>query len=209
MRDMCDRFAAEGYAVVCAGDVRPGREGCRAGLHPGGHRQGPRLPHEAGRRQGDGRRRGRRGAPRGQETRHRRLLLRRHGRLVGRDAHQQVRGVVVLVRRRHRRHQGREAELPGADAFRREGRLDPDDRRRGDPRRAAEGGKPTSTWARSTASAATNAAATASPTTNWRSSARWSSSPSISAEHPRPASYLHRPGDRHARVGRRRMQRPP
>ena len=61
MRDMCDRFAAEGYAVVRAGALRPRRAGRGAGLHAGGHRQGPRLSHEAGRRQGDGRRRGRRG----------------------------------------------------------------------------------------------------------------------------------------------------
>ena len=41
---------------------------------------------------------------------------------------------------------------------------------------------PTSTRAPATASAATSAAASASRTTNWRSSARWRSSPSIWAE---------------------------
>ena len=63
MRDMCDRFAAQGYAVCAPALFRSCRERRRAGLHPGGHRQGPRLPHEAERCAGYAGRRGRRRTP--------------------------------------------------------------------------------------------------------------------------------------------------
>ena len=141
MRDMCDRFAAEGYAVVSPAIFDRAERGVELGytqedIDKG---RGYRMKLDDAKVMADVEAAATHLAR--QETRHRRVLLRRHGCLVGRDADQQVRGIVVLVRRRHRGHQGRAAELPGADAFRREGRLDPDDRRRGDPRRPAEGGK--------------------------------------------------------------------
>ena len=141
MRDMCDRFAAAGYAVCAPAlfdrvekgielgyaqeDIDKGR-GYRMKLDDAKVMQDVEAAaaHLAGRK-----------------TRDRRLLLRRHGRLVGRHPYQQVRRRIVLVRRRHRRHQGREAELPGADALRRNRCLDSDDRCRGDPRRTAKGGE--------------------------------------------------------------------
>ena len=55
MRDMCDRFAAAGYAVCAPALFDRVETRRRARLHPGRHRQGPRLPDEAERRPGDGR----------------------------------------------------------------------------------------------------------------------------------------------------------
>ena len=182
MRDMCDRFAAEGYAVCAPALFDRVEKGVELGYTQDDIAKGRDYRMKLDDAQGHGGRRGGGQSPRRQEARHRRLLLRRHGRLVGRDAHQQVCGVILLVRRRHRRHQGRAAELPGADAFRRDRRVDPDDRRGGRSAPRSRRWRPTSTWAPATASAATSAAASASRTTSWRSSARWRSSPGTWAD---------------------------
>lgn len=51
----------------------------------------------------------------------------------------EVRGLALLVRRRHSWHEERKSQPPGADGCRREIRLDPDERRSRRPGRSTEG----------------------------------------------------------------------
>ena len=87
-----------------------------------------------------------------------RLLLGRHHRLAGGDA-AQARCGVGLLRRRHPRHQEREAHRADHDAFRRQGHAHPDDARERAPQAPSRRAR-SSTIRPTTASIATSAAAT-------------------------------------------------
>ena len=96
--------------------------------------------------------------------RDRRLLHRRQHRLSRRRQAQRPFGRRRLLRRPDRQECGREAESADATAFRREGRLDPDERRRyRQTESAAAIARSTSIPTRSTASIARSAAATTKP----------------------------------------------
>jgi len=167
-----------------AGAARPRRGQGGTWLHAGRYRQGPRLPHEAERWAGDARCRGRRRIPRRRKARHRRRLLRRHRGLVGRHAHDEVRCRRLLVWRRHRGDQGRAAELPGTDAFRREGRLDPDVGCRGGADGAAQGRELRLYGRRARVRLRRAGQLQLCRTMRWRNSARWTSSPGTWASPP-------------------------
>ena len=127
-----------------AGDLRPGRAGLRDGLCAGGHRARPRSPDEA-QHGPDGHGREGRGARAVQDRpqgRRGRLLPGRHHGLARRDADPRGRRRGGLLRRGHRGHGLRAAEVPGAAPLRRDRRLDPARALGQGPRGAPEAARP-------------------------------------------------------------------
>ena len=121
MRTVCDRFAEAGYHVIAPALFDRAQRGVELGYGEADRRRGIELraqvPEEG--TLADVKRGGRGvGAP---QARHRRLLLGRHGCVVGRHPYPPFRRGLRLVWRRDCRFAGSDGALPGAAAFRRRG----------------------------------------------------------------------------------------
>ena len=141
IRDVTDRFAAEGYLAVAPAIFEHVEPRFETGYDPESRARGMAIAGKIDLEQvlrdvaaaievAKPRRQGR----------DRRLLPRRHGRLVGGGAPHGLERRGRLLRRRDHRAQGPEAPRPDAPAFRREGPAYPD-RRRERGRRRPSGGR--------------------------------------------------------------------
>ncbi len=122
IRAVTDKFASEGYLAVAPGIFEHVEPKFEVGYDAQSRERGMAIMNKVDREQNSTRRRfgdlGRQGRRQG---RHRRLLPRRHGRLVcGRQPFGPER-CGRLLRRRNHRAQGLEPEGPDAFAFRRQG----------------------------------------------------------------------------------------
>ena len=142
IRNVADRFAAQGYAVVAPALFDRVQRGVELGYIQADIDRGREYRMKLSEAEVIKDIEAVGGPPVRQEAGHRRLLLRRHGGVVGGHPDGEVRGGVRVVWRRCRRYEGRAAERSGAVSFRREGRVNSRAGCRCGSRGAAESGHP-------------------------------------------------------------------